>query len=391
MKTIFLIPLLLIFSACCLQKTARRSNNDAPFTFEKRTIHVNFHPHNSIRYKDYLIIQGVDDREAFCFKVYDLKTGKADTTFYRQIALDSIHGFMIRNERLMACSTSEKWKVWNKNRWQVTQSYSDFFFTQQIKQEYAQVLKFLHEDATYFVYGVSLGEFGGAAFFYHKPSGKTYSFQKDAPIDVLKTKEGYELTNSLPHGSGFVSLVTIHDPLKLELVPEKLNFLKHEFGKEAFRLIYDFWKLNEQRNLSFRLFFKQFSMDELAFESEAYEQYHSLMKHDPNIDFKLDTIGMNNLFLCHGSFDFKGTTTYLIQDSILYLEQMEKGKLKRIQCFPEQRELPYFTSTIEHKKGHNSYSLWFNRGYEDHGLTVRYVWLSISGTTIYRYNIVYAD
>jgi hypothetical protein len=391
MKSTFLILLLIILSACCLQKTARRSNNDAPFTFEKRTIHVNFHPHNSIRYKDHLIIQGVNERDAFCFEVYDLKTGKADSTFYQQIAMDSIHGFMIRNERLMVCSTNKKWKVWNKNHWQATQSYSDFFFAQVMKQEYSQMLKFLYEDATYFVYGVSLGEFGGAAFFYHKPSRKTYSFQKNELVDVLKTKEGYELTTSLPHGSGFMSLVTIRDPLKLVLVPDKLNFLRYEFTTRSFRPLYDFWKLNEQRNLSFRLFFKQFATDELAFESEAYEQYHSLLKQDPNIDFKLDTIGMNNLFLCHGSFDFNGKTTYLIQDSILYLGQMEKGKLKRIQDFPEQTKLPYFTTTIDHRKDCDSYSLWFNRGYKDHGLTVRHVWLSVSGTTIYRYNVVRAD
>jgi hypothetical protein len=388
MKTIFLIPLLVLLSACCRQKNAMAQKNTDRFVLKQRTIRVDFHPYKSIRYQDYLIIQGKDDKQNFCFEVYDLKTGKTDTTFYQQIALDSIHGFMIRNEQLMTCSTNNQWKVWNNGVWQAWKSYSDFFFSQEIKQEYSQMLKFLHEDTTYFVYAVSLGEFGGGAFFYHKPSGKTYSFQHHAPLDVLKSKEGYELSISLAHSAGYVSLVTIHDPLKLELVPEELNFLKYEFGKKEFQLVYDFWKSNEQRNLSFGLFFKQFTMDELTFELEAYEQYNSLLKHDPNFDFKLDTIGMGDDFLCHGSLSFKEETIYLLQDSILYLGQIKKGKLKRIQDFPEQPVLPYYPSIVEHKNGSHSYSLWTHRAYKDHDLTVNHAWLSVSGTTIYRYNIV---
>ncbi|ASS48055.1 MAG: hypothetical protein A3D31_00800 [Candidatus Fluviicola riflensis] len=395
MKTILLISLLLILSACCLEKTTAEPKKDADeFVLKQRTIQVNFHPLNSIRYKDYLIIQGEDDQEAFCFEVYDLKTGKTDTAFYRQIAMDSIYGFIIRNEQLMARSVTNQWKVWDKNGWQIAQSYSDFFFAQVMKDGRPQNLKFLHEDATYFVYGVNLGEWGGGAFFYHKRSGKTYSFQKNDPVDVLKSKEGYELSVSMPHGSGFVSIVTIHDPLKLELVPDKLSFLKHEFGEITSQQVYDFWKLNEQRNLPFALFFRQFTSketDESEFRFAAHEYYNSLLKNDPNIDFKLDTIGMDKAFLCYGSFDFKSKTTYLIQDSILYLVQMEKGKLARIQAFPEQKELPYYTSMIEHKKGRNSYSLWSSKGYNDHELMVRHVWLSVSGTTIYRYNIVHMD
>lgn len=387
MKTILLILLLVLLSACCLQKTSPELRDGDRFVLKQRTIQVDFYPHKSIRYKDYLIIQGKDN-EKFCFEVYDLKTGKIDTAFHRKIAIDGIHGFMVRNEQLMACSTSEQWKVWNNGVWQARKSFSDFFFSQEIKQEYSQMLKFLHDDATYFVYAVSLGEFGGGAFFYHKPSGKTYSFQNHNPLDILKSKEGYELSISLAHSAGYVSLVTIHDPLQLELVPEELNFLKHECGKNTFRLVYDFWKSNEQRNLSFGLFFKQFTMDELTFEWEAYEQYNSLLKHDPNFDFKLDTIGLGDDFLCHGSFDFKGKTTYLLKDSIFYLGQMKKGKLKRIQDFPEQTQLPYYTSNIEHKQDRNSYSLWAFRGYKDHELMVNHVWLSVSGTTIYRYNIV---
>lgn len=387
---IFLIPLLLLLSACCLQKMSPELKDVDRFVLKQRTIRVDFHPYKSIRYKDYLIIQG-EDNERFCFKVYDLKTGKTDAAFQRQIALDSIQGFMIRNRQLMACSTSNRWKVWKNGSWQDRESYSDFFFSQIIRDQHSLSLKFLHEDATYFVYGVSLGEFGGATLFYHKPSGKTYSFQRNAPVDAFKTKEGYELTVPNFPSVGGVTSVTIHDPLKLELVPDNLNFLRNEFTARTFRPLYDFWKMNEQRNLSFRLFFGRFTMDEVVFECKAYDQYNSLLKHDPNIDFNLDTVGANNPLLCHGAFDFKGKTTFLLKDSMFYLGQMEKGKLKRIQTFPEQVNLPYFTSTVEHDKGRHWFSLWLFRGYKEHGFAVRHVWIAVSGTTIYRYNIVHTD
>ncbi len=391
MKTILLIPLLLLLSACCRQKSTVAQKNVDRFVLKQRTIRVDFQPHNSIRYKDYLIIQGKDDNEKFCYEVYDLKTGKTESAFHRKIALDSIHGFMIRNEQLMACSTNNKWKVWNKNGWQAKQSYSDFFFFHVMKNRSSNHLRFLHEDATYFVYAIDFGEWGGAAFFYHKPSGKTYSFQNNTPVDVLKSKAGYEISISMAHATGFVALVTIRDPLKLELVPDSLNFLKHEMGAKTSQHVYDFWKVNEQRNLSFGLFFEQFNSNEAdksEFEYNAYRHYNSLLKHDPTIDFKLDTFGIENHFSCYGSFGFDGTITYLFQDSMLYFGQIEKGKLKRIQDFPEQPVLPYYSSIVEHKNGSHSYSLWTHRAYKDHELMVNHVWLSVSGTTIYRYNIV---
>lgn len=391
MKTILLIPLLALLSACCLQKTSPELKDVNRFVLKQRTIRVDFHPYKSIRYQDRLIIQGLGNEDEFRFAVYDLKTGKIDTVFQRRITIQGIKEFMIRNDQLIACLANNQFEIWNENGWKNYQSPYNFFFSQDFRRLDPNDLQFLHEDATYFVYAIDFGEWGGAAFFYHKPSGKTYSFQNSTPVDVLKSKAGYEISISMAHATGFVALVTIRDPLKLELVPDSLNFLKHEMGAKTSQQVYDFWKVNERRNLSFRLFFEQFysnEADKSEFEYNAYRHYNSLQKHDPAIDFKLDTFGLENHFSCYGSFDFNGTMTYLFLDSMLYLGQIENGKLKRIQDFPEQPVLPYYPSIVEHKNVSHSYSLWTHRAYKDHDLMVNHVWLSVSGTTIYRYNIV---
>jgi hypothetical protein len=79
-----------------------------------------------------------------------------------------------------------------------------------------------YNDGTYYVYACSVGEFGGAVFFWNKQTNKTYSYPATAVQQVFKFGHAYVVSNFLAHMSGFSDYLFINDPTKLyELKDEK--------------------------------------------------------------------------------------------------------------------------------------------------------------------------
>jgi hypothetical protein len=78
-----------------------------------------------------------------------------------------------------------------------------------------------YDDETYYVYGCSAGEFGGAVFFWDKKTNKTYSYRSTCVQQVFKFKNTYVVSNFLAHLSGFSDYLFIKDPTKLYELKEK--------------------------------------------------------------------------------------------------------------------------------------------------------------------------
>jgi hypothetical protein len=79
-----------------------------------------------------------------------------------------------------------------------------------------------YNDDTYYVHACSVGEFGGAVFFWNKQTDKTYSYPAKAVQQVFKFGDTYVVSNFLAHMSGFSDYLFIKDPTKLyELIDEK--------------------------------------------------------------------------------------------------------------------------------------------------------------------------
>jgi len=104
----------------------------------------------------------------------------------------------------------------------------DFFYLDtgfELKQYKNKNFKYgipAYNDSTYYVYGCSVGEFGGSVFFLNKQSNKTYSYPATAVQQVLKFKDNYIVSSFLAHMSGFSDYLSIKDPTKLyELKDEK--------------------------------------------------------------------------------------------------------------------------------------------------------------------------
>jgi hypothetical protein len=80
----------------------------------------------------------------------------------------------------------------------------------------------VYSDSAYYVYGCSVGEFGGSVFFLNKQTNKTYSYPATGVQQVLRFKGNYIVSSFLAHMSGFSDYLSIKDPTKLyELKDEK--------------------------------------------------------------------------------------------------------------------------------------------------------------------------
>ena len=79
-----------------------------------------------------------------------------------------------------------------------------------------------YNDDTYYVHACSVGEFGGAVFFWNKLTDKTYSYPATAVQQVFKFGDAYVVSNFLAHMSGLSDYLFIKDPTVLyELKDEK--------------------------------------------------------------------------------------------------------------------------------------------------------------------------
>jgi hypothetical protein len=104
----------------------------------------------------------------------------------------------------------------------------DIFFLDKdfvLKKFNAKPLKYgipYYNDSIYHIYACSVGEWGGAVFFWNQKTNKTFSYPATSVQQVLKFKGNYIVSSFLAHLSGFSDYLSIKDPEKLyELKDEK--------------------------------------------------------------------------------------------------------------------------------------------------------------------------
>jgi hypothetical protein len=79
-----------------------------------------------------------------------------------------------------------------------------------------------YNDSIYYVHACSVGEFGGAVFFWNKKTDKMYSYPATAVQQVLKFKGQFIVSSFLAHLDGLSDYLSIKDPTQLyELQDER--------------------------------------------------------------------------------------------------------------------------------------------------------------------------
>ena len=73
------------------------------------------------------------------------------------------------------------------------------------------------QDDNYYVKRTCSGEWGGSVWFKDKNTGIEYSCSGTCPVIINKVNDGYILTNSLAHLSGFSEIVKIANPASMKI------------------------------------------------------------------------------------------------------------------------------------------------------------------------------
>ncbi|HEY9083790.1 MAG TPA: hypothetical protein VIN73_10680 [Vicingaceae bacterium] len=95
-------------------------------------------------------------------------------------------------------------------------------------QDTIPVGRLYYSDDQFLVYGYCMGEFGGALMFQDKDSRDSiYYLECTCPVMIDKRNDGYYITESLAHGSGFGKVQFFKSPK--ELVNIHLDSLKTEW------------------------------------------------------------------------------------------------------------------------------------------------------------------
>jgi len=74
----------------------------------------------------------------------------------------------------------------------------------------------IFQDSDYFISGTCSGEWGGTIYFTDKKTLKTYEGGCQCVLDVIKQKGYYNITTSLDHMAGFMSIFNVKEPRKLK-------------------------------------------------------------------------------------------------------------------------------------------------------------------------------
>ncbi len=106
---------------------------------------------------------------------------------------------------------------WNKDKWIFVESgYETKKNYQSIELNYP-----IYEDNDFIVSSCCRGEFGGAIYFRDKKTGKTYSCRATCLNSIQKLNGSFYVTSSLPHASGFATIIKIDNPRKLFEIKNK--------------------------------------------------------------------------------------------------------------------------------------------------------------------------
>ena len=93
------------------------------------------------------------------------------------------------------------------------------YIAAKVQTEYKKIISpemyYLFDDDEYYIFGGSMGEWGGSIFFFNKVNRQVYSFPVTAPVHVIKVDSGYLCLNRLDHLSGSTSVVLFKEPNSL--------------------------------------------------------------------------------------------------------------------------------------------------------------------------------
>lgn len=227
----------------------------------------------------------------------------------------SVNAIWTSNDTLFAIQGFKNYtiSIWNSKLWQIVDSGGmtrENFMSQELNYP-------IFEDQHYVVRSCCKGEFGGALFFKHKKSHRTFSCRATCITGVHKIDSSYYITTSIAHASGFSRVAKIDDPKKLFEIKDKKQLFDCSW--------YDIYTEDPKEEIKHPVGYTR----------------------DQGQKTLLDTMGISIL----GSFDYKNHLYHIYSDwNKSYIGYINNGELKPIDTIYSK---PMWLSEIRDLK-HNS-------------------------------------
>lgn len=323
MKLNVFFSLVFIMSACSSGKF--KDGSVPSLKIEKETINfeIGFNPVKAFLNDNHLILFGQDSMGEYQMLAVALYENQIDSLFLSRIYSVDITDVVIKNDTVLSYFEGEQtWKYWN-GEWNDYALNRDWFYV----GDHYGLVKYLYEDSEYVVFGVDIGEFGGAVNFYNKRTEELFVAELYGVNGCLKVEGKYIVNGNLQHGAGSVNVVEIDDPEKLHLFPDSLNFYQNDISIDYSKSkeYFDFLQECNHSVLPDTLVekWKDFSnLDYCIFD---------LSREIINKELHISTIIDSSFLLCYATFQIDNQLVHLLNDTALSLGVIHNDSLCKVE------------------------------------------------------------